>query len=80
MVGALMLFIIWQARLQEQREATWREERRELLERIQRPERVPTLAPEPLELPELTDEQIANQRAWANVGQVLSIDDSYGQD
>lgn len=64
----------------ERREVAWTEERRELLNRIQAPERVPYQESAPLELPERTEEQIRNDRAWAQVGQVLSIDDSYGLD
>lgn len=76
---ALALQHISQERSFAKQRAEWFEERRELLNRIQRPEYIPQVSA-PVELPELTEEQIRNQKAWAQVGQVLSIDDSYGLD
>lgn len=76
-----LLIELW--RLQDRHakaEAAWTEERRELLNRIQAPERLPMQALEPLELPELTEEQIRHQRAWQQIGEVVSIDESYGRD
>lgn len=54
-------------------------ERRELLERIQRPERLPaSVASEPAELPEEVAELMAHEaREWARVGEI-EISDTYG--
>ena len=58
-------------RFGKEREA-WLEERRELLNRIQAPERIPMPVSQPMELPDREPSQ------WAQVGQVVSIADSYG--
>lgn len=77
---ALALQHIAQERSFARQRAEWFEERRELLNRVQRPDILPATVSAPLELPERTEEQIAQERAWAQVGQVISIDPSYGLD
>ena len=68
-----LLLELW--RLQDRHakaEAAWTRERRELLTRIQAPERIPILESEPLDMPEREPDQ------FGQVGEVLSISDTYG--
>ena len=55
-IGALVYALRLQALSHRDAQAQWAEERRELLNRIQRPEYTPT-APAPFELPELPEDQ-----------------------
>jgi hypothetical protein len=61
----------------ERAEKRWAAERSELLERIQRPERVPHEQVE-FVMPD-QEEALRHAQEWARVGQI-EIDDSYGLD
>lgn len=72
-IVALLFQAHQNARERDRALSKWHEERRELLERIQRPERVPqTEQHEPLVLPDVEPNE------WALAGQVLNISDDYG--
>jgi hypothetical protein len=73
-----LLFQAWRyGQERERAEARWAAERSELLERIQRPERVPHKQVE-YEMPD-QEETLRQAREWARVGQI-EIADDYGLD
>ena len=57
-------------RLHEADNAAWRSERRELLNRLQFPDRMPVEVPRPQRPPEDLARQRAAAREWASVGRV----------
>ena len=76
LAAALIGLIFYLLRSIREERAQWMLERRELNERIQRPERIPVIATAaPLEIPERDLEQ---ERAYSLVGQPPVISDDYG--
>lgn len=70
-VLGLILFLYAQQRAHQQAEAAWTAERRELVTRIQAPERIPVDASAAFVVPEREPDE------WNKVGTV-EIDDQYG--
>ena len=71
---AVIAFAYAQQKAHQESQAQWVLERRELLERIQRPERPPVLAErEPFELPDVERDATAHR-----IGEVVSIANDYG--